>query len=80
MSKYHEGKLTGHFGCDKTLTLVQDKFFYPTLRRFVIKFIKKLLAQNSFDVTDDRKVGKPLNEEIKEGLATSQQSCLKEIY
>ncbi|XP_038691133.1 uncharacterized protein LOC119989586 [Tripterygium wilfordii] len=37
----HEGGLAGHFGIDKTLSLVEDRFFWPHLRRDVTKVVKQ---------------------------------------
>jgi hypothetical protein len=36
----HSGGLAGHFGCDKTLSLVEDRFYWPQLRRDVQTTIK----------------------------------------
>ncbi|XP_038717248.1 uncharacterized protein LOC120010531 [Tripterygium wilfordii] len=36
----HEGGLARHFGIDKTLSLVEDRFFWPHLRRDLTKVVK----------------------------------------
>jgi hypothetical protein len=40
IQELHSDGLAGHFGCDKTLTLVEDRFFWPRLRRDVQTAIK----------------------------------------
>ncbi|PKU68694.1 RNA-directed DNA polymerase [Dendrobium catenatum] len=37
----HESSIAGHFGRDKTLALVQEHFFWPSLNRDVDRFIKR---------------------------------------
>lgn len=36
----HGGGLAGHFGRDKTTALVEDRFFWPSLKRDVSKVVK----------------------------------------
>ncbi|XP_038697971.1 uncharacterized protein LOC119995522 [Tripterygium wilfordii] len=37
----HEGGLAGHFGIDKTLSLAEDRLFWPHMRRDVVKVVKQ---------------------------------------
>ena len=36
----HHGGLTGHFGIDKTLTLLKEKYYWPQMYKDVQKFVK----------------------------------------
>jgi hypothetical protein len=40
ITELHSGGLASHFGRDKTLNLVEDRFFWPHLRRDVITVLK----------------------------------------
>ena len=35
----HSGGIAGHFGRDKTITLVEDRFYWPSLKRDVAKVL-----------------------------------------
>ena len=37
----HGGSLGGHFGQDKTYAMIEQKFFWPKMRRDVYKFVKR---------------------------------------
>ena len=37
----HGGRMGGHFGRDKTIALVKDRFFWPSLKKDVWKVIKQ---------------------------------------
>ncbi|XP_068312511.1 transposon Ty3-I Gag-Pol polyprotein [Pyrus communis] len=41
ISELHEGGLAGHFGCDKTLRLIEEKFYWPKLHRDVAKHVSR---------------------------------------
>ncbi|XP_038683092.1 uncharacterized protein LOC119983499 [Tripterygium wilfordii] len=41
IQELHQGGLAGHFGIDKTLSLVEDRFYWPHLRRDVTKVVKQ---------------------------------------
>ncbi|KAK8950725.1 hypothetical protein KSP39_PZI004146 [Platanthera zijinensis] len=36
----HAGRVAGHFGCDKTIELVEDRFFGPGLKRNVTRVVR----------------------------------------
>ncbi|KAI0493577.1 hypothetical protein KFK09_023696 [Dendrobium nobile] len=40
VSECHDGGLMGHFGRDKTLNLIQEKFYWPTMSRDVGKYVQ----------------------------------------
>nr|KYP65388.1 Transposon Ty3-I Gag-Pol polyprotein [Cajanus cajan] len=40
----HEGRLMGHFGVDKTLSLLKEKFFWPHMRKDIQKHFLRCLA------------------------------------
>ncbi|MGV7953776.1 integrase zinc binding domain-containing protein, partial [Mycobacterium kansasii] len=35
----HSGGIAGHFGRDKTIALVEDRFYWPSLKRDVAKVL-----------------------------------------
>lgn len=37
----HVGGIAGHFGCDKTIAIVEDQFHWPSLKRYVTKIIEQ---------------------------------------
>ena len=37
----HSGGLAGHFGIDKTLSLVKDMYHWPQMYKDVQKFVKR---------------------------------------
>ena len=37
----HGGGLGGHFGQDKTYAMIEQKFFWPKMRRDIYKFVKR---------------------------------------
>ena len=41
ISELHGGGLDGHFGVDKTFSMVSDRFFWPRLRRDVHKVVAR---------------------------------------
>jgi len=55
LNEAHDGVLSGHFGRDKTLALIQEKFYLPKMEREVMRhitrsrtcLIAKTRAQNS---------------------------------
>ena len=40
----HEGGLTGHFGVEKTLNILREKFYWPHMRRAVQRYCYKCIA------------------------------------
>jgi hypothetical protein len=40
VQELHSDGLAGHFGCDKTISLVEDRFFWPQLRKDILTIIK----------------------------------------
>lgn len=41
IKEFHCGGLGGHFGRDKTLLLIKEKYFWPTIYRDVARFVKR---------------------------------------
>ena len=41
IKELHSGGLGGHFGKDKTISLVKDKYFWPAINRTVIQYVKR---------------------------------------
>jgi hypothetical protein len=41
IQELHEGGLAGHFGHEKTISLVEDRFFWPSLKRDVAMVIQR---------------------------------------
>eukprot|EP01018_Ginkgo_biloba_P007602 Gb_17033 [translate_table: standard] len=39
IKELHSGRMGGHFGRDKTITLVEDRYYLPGLRKQVAKFV-----------------------------------------
>ena len=44
VKKSHEGGLIGHFGIDKTLVFLKEKFFWPLMKKDVHKYCTKCVA------------------------------------
>jgi hypothetical protein len=40
----HGGGLTGHFGQKKTYELLSDHFYWPKIRRYVIRFVERCVT------------------------------------
>jgi len=40
----HEGGLMGHFGIDKTLVLLKEKFYWPHMKKYVHKHCIRCVA------------------------------------
>jgi hypothetical protein len=40
----HGGGLTGHFGQKKTYDMLSDNFYWPKMRRDVIKFVERCVT------------------------------------
>ena len=36
--EFHSGRLAGHFGKDKTIKLVEDKYYWPKIKRDITKY------------------------------------------
>ena len=41
IQEFHSGSLAGHFGKDKTIALVEDKYYWPKLKRDIAKYVAR---------------------------------------
>ena len=39
--EFHSGGLASHFGKDKTIALVEDKYYWPKLKRGITKYVAR---------------------------------------
>ena len=41
IQEFHSGGLAGHFGKDKTIALVEDKYYWPKLKWDIAKYVAR---------------------------------------
>ena len=46
LQESHAGGLMGHFGCEKTLLMLADHFYWPKMRRDVDRFVRRCITCN----------------------------------
>lgn len=39
--KFHSSSLAGHFGKDKTIALIEDKYYWPKMKQYVIRYVAR---------------------------------------
>jgi hypothetical protein len=44
LEESHAGGLMGHFGCEKTLLMLADHFYWPKMRRDVDRFVRRCIT------------------------------------
>jgi hypothetical protein len=42
----HSGGAAGHFGRDKTIAMVEDRFYWPSIKRDVAKTVSNVMFAN----------------------------------
>ena len=41
IKEFHNGGIVGHFGKDKTINLVEDKYYWPKIKRDITQYVAR---------------------------------------